>query len=117
MEFLATSRIGRVALSRNALPTIMPVLYKVDGHAITFNASGGLLAAAAGRGDVVCFEADYADASESDLWSVLVVGKLETGPRDARATAVAVAGFGADTVSLPMTIISGRATSAVLGII
>ncbi len=104
IERLASSRIGRVALSENALPTIMAVFYDVKGSAISFSGSGGLLTAAAQRGDIVCFEADHANPSETEFWSVVVVGKLEVehGVSDAQR------GFPADRVCLPMTIMSGR---------
>lgn len=114
VELLTTARIGRIAVSKNALPTIVPVLYGVDGATVTFHASGGLLAAAAERGDIVFFEADFANGSESELWSVVVVGKLELRPSQLGATEDAALKFGADMVSLPMTIVSGCAAMSVL---
>ncbi|MCU1393066.1 MAG: hypothetical protein JWM34_1494 [Ilumatobacteraceae bacterium] len=110
IAFLATGRVGRVALSKSALPTIQPVLYEMVGDTITFNASGGLLSEAAERGDIVCFEADFADSSETGLWSVVVVGKLELASSELGPDSDAPARFGTDRISLPMTIVSGRAT-------
>jgi hypothetical protein len=115
VALLATGRVGRIALSQSALPTIMPVLYEVVGTSVKFQASAGLLATAAERGDVVCFESDFANADERALWSVLVVGRLEIVPTDgARRAAVpdplGARPFGSTSVALPMTIVSGRAT-------
>ncbi len=91
----------------------MPVVYRVDGATVVFGVSGGLLAAAAERGDVVCFEADFASADESELWSVIVVGKLRLSPLEPIASQHATARCGVGIVSLPMTIVSGQATMSV----
>lgn len=117
IELLASARIGRVALSNKALPTIKPVLYELDGSSITFHASGGLLSEAAVRGDIVCFEVDFADASENRLWSVVVVGKLELSSSASGASTAAPTKFGATQVSLPLTIVSGRVSRAMLELI
>ena len=110
IELLATARVGRVALTKNALPTIKPVLYELEGSTVTFHASGGLLSAAAERGDIVCFEVDFVDAGESRLWSVVVVGKLELESSVSAVAGDAVSKFGDDKVLLPMTMVSGRAS-------
>jgi hypothetical protein len=94
VALLATGRVGRIALSQSALPTIMPVLYEVVGTSVKFQASAGLLATAAERGEV---------------------GRLEIVPTDgARRAAVpdplGARPFGSTSVALPMTIVSGRAT-------
>jgi nitroimidazol reductase NimA-like FMN-containing flavoprotein (pyridoxamine 5'-phosphate oxidase superfamily) len=109
--FLSTARIGRIALSKNALPTIMPVLFEMHGTTIRFNASGGLLEAASTRGDIVCFEVDSADQEAREMWSVVVVGKLELAPTAARSEDERRSLFGHANVSLPMTLVSGRAST------
>ncbi len=119
VEYLATTRVGRVALSQNALPTIIPVLYEVNESAISFQDSEGLLAAAAERGDIVCFEADCSDASERLVWSVVVVGKLQLSPVEFGihgGNGDALTMVGTDMALLPMTIVSGRAASVLLEI-
>ena len=113
LQLLGTVRSGRIALSKRALPTIMPVMYRIDGATVTFGVSGGLLAAAAERGDVVCFEADFTSADESELWSVVVVGKLRLIPGGHAAAEDASAKCRGRVASLPMTIVSGRATMSV----
>ena len=99
-----------------------PVFYDVNESAISFPISEDLLAAAAERGDIVCFEADFTDftaANECLLWSVVVVGKLQRSPFEFRVNGGNGDGatkVGADTALLPMTIVSGRAASALLEI-
>lgn len=116
-EFLATARLGRVALTFKALPTIKPVLYELEGSTITFYASGGLLSEAAARGDIVCFEVDFADAGDHRLWSVVVVGKLAITSPESSSNHGTLTRFGTDKVSLPMTIVSGRASRSLLKIV
>lgn len=95
----------------------MPVIYELDESAITFYASGGLLSEAAARGDVVCFEVDFADAGENQLWSVVVVGKLRLATPKSGRIAAAGKRFGTDKISLTMTIVSGRASQSALQIV
>lgn len=117
VALLATARVGRVALSDRALPTVRPVIYELDESTITFHASGGLLLEAAARGDVVCFEVDFADAGENRVWSVVVVGKLRLATLEASRSATTGKRFGTHKISLPMTIVSGRATRSALQIV
>ncbi len=116
LELLQRTRIGRIALSRSALPTILPVLFSIDDGAVTFHASGGLLESAALRGDIVCFEADLAEEGEGELWSVVVVGKLEIQDRSlVMAGRSPTEHFGGTRVVLTMTIVTGRASKIVVG--
>lgn len=115
--FLATTRVGRVALSQNALPTIIPVFYEVNETSINFQISEGVLGAAAERGDIVCFEADFTDFPDCLMWTVVVVGKLQLSSLDFGAdggNGDAVSKAGAVMALLPMTVVSGRAASALL---
>ena len=114
--FLATTRVGRVALSQNALPTIIPVFYEVNESSINFQISEGVLRAAAERGDIVCFEADFPDCL---MWTVVVVGELQRSSLDfgaAGGNGDAVSKAGAVMALLPMTVVSGRGASALLEI-
>lgn len=81
---------------------------QVEGATATFYASGGLLAEAAARGDIVCFEADRAD---SELRSVVVIGKLRLMSPEFHARPDQTSTFGTAKVSSPMTIVSGRAAT------
>ena len=120
--FLATTRVGRVALSQNALPTIIPVFYEVNESSISFQISEGVLGAAAERGDIVCFEADFTDFTDFTdclMWTVVVVGKLQLSSLEFGAdggNGDAVSKAGAVMALLPMTVVSGRAASALLEI-
>ena len=110
---LATVHLGRVALSRQALPIIVPVVYKLVGQQILIPAASLLVRSAAQSGDVVCFEADAQDPVGS-TWSVLVVGSLSMvsptrrPPPDDGQTDDSATG---DLVGLTTSRISGRRTT------
>ena len=72
---LASTCFGHVALSRQALPIILPVIYTLTDSQILFPAVSAPLRRAATSGDVTCFEADAREA-DGAMWSVLVVGRL-----------------------------------------
>jgi len=111
LRLLRTAHVGRVALSHNAIPTILPVLYRVSHQAVTFRASGGLLATAARQCHVVCFEADFAGPGDEELWSVLVVGQLgHCVSADDAGLPFADTGSAGEMVALSTVLISGRAT-------
>ncbi|MCU1399893.1 MAG: hypothetical protein JWN62_3002 [Acidimicrobiales bacterium] len=109
VDLLATRRVGRVALSEKALPTIVAEAYEVRGSTINLVAPGVLLLAAARRGDIVCFEADSADAVEAEFWSVVVVGRLQVRRASLGADDQPHIELTRDFVSLPMMIVTGRA--------
>ena len=116
LELLASTVLGRVALSDRALPVVLPVMYRLAPDSVEFEASGRLLPAAANEGQVVCFEADAAGTEQAPGWSVLVIGRLHvvsTGPSS--PVALWPAGDGGITVRLPTTIISGRVLGPVAG--
>ena len=78
LERLRSCRVGRVAVSVDALPFIVPVDYDVadDGVAIVLRTgvgAGGKVDAAL-RGAVVAFEVDCVDPDRHRGWSVLVTG-------------------------------------------
>jgi nitroimidazol reductase NimA-like FMN-containing flavoprotein (pyridoxamine 5'-phosphate oxidase superfamily) len=109
---LGTIRLGRVALSRRALPIIVPVAYTYVGDEILIPAASTLVRRAAHAGDVICFEADAHD-DDGALWSVLVTGRLAVvadtavGPAADECTDTA----GRDLVSLQTSLVSGRRTT------
>lgn len=110
VELLATTRVGKVALSEKALPTIVAEAYVVRGSTINLVAPGGLVLAAARRGDIVCFEADSANDVETEFWSVVVVGKLQLQRAPLGAGDQPYLELAGDVVSLAMTIVTGRAS-------
>ena len=83
LALLGNNDFGRIGLSINALPAILPVNYKVvDGVVVILSASGAKLSAAANH-SVVAFEVDKFSASGEYGWSVLAIGvafRLEDEP-------------------------------------
>jgi len=71
---LASRTIGRVGLSMDALPVILPVNYAVMDDAILIRSTEGSKLSAAWRGAVVAFEIDDYDPLTHTGWSVLVQG-------------------------------------------
>jgi len=66
--------IGRVAVSINALPAILPVNYAMLDGDVVFRTGPGTKLDAAATGAVVAFEIDEADPLSHTGWSVLVIG-------------------------------------------
>jgi CBS domain-containing protein len=86
--------IGRIGVSLDALPAILPVNYSmVDGGILIRTGEGSKLRAALSD-TVVAFEVDHPDPDRGHGWSVLVVGVAE--PNDD-----AVEAFGAHGVPAP----------------
>jgi nitroimidazol reductase NimA-like FMN-containing flavoprotein (pyridoxamine 5'-phosphate oxidase superfamily) len=75
-RLLSTVAVGRVALTRHALPVILPVNFTVDGQTIVLRTGPGSVLAAARDGVVVAFEADELDPRLEAGWSVLVTGTM-----------------------------------------
>jgi len=76
VDLLRTSAIGRVALTSGALPVILPVTFAFLDTDVIFAVASGVIARAADSAQVVCFEADWADESFRNSWSVAVIGQL-----------------------------------------
>jgi len=74
LRLLDTVDIGRVGITTQALPAILPVTFRRDGDRILFRTGEGTKLAAATRNSVVSFEVDDFDPSAEAGWSVLVVG-------------------------------------------
>jgi len=72
---LASAAVGRVGLSIDALPVVLPVNFVVDGDRIVFCTSTGAKLRQALEGAVVCFEVDHVDPIYHSGWSVLATGR------------------------------------------
>ncbi len=85
---LKEASVGRVAISINALPAVLPVNYRLLGDSILFFTSPGMKLRSALANSVIGFEVDRIDEATETGWSVLVVGlaSLVTDP-DAVASA------------------------------
>lgn len=115
LALLERSVLGRVALSMGALPTILPVNFRmVDGDVVFRTGVGSKLDAAA-RGAVIAFEVDAFDPIEHTGWSVVVTGVAQDRASLERVNVIsdtaiprwAPAGS-ARTLFLPTAMISGR---------
>ena len=74
LDLLRQVPVGRVGISIDALPVILPVHYAVVGEGIVFRTNPGTKLAAATNGAVVAFEVDsYAEDGKTG-WSVMVQG-------------------------------------------
>jgi nitroimidazol reductase NimA-like FMN-containing flavoprotein (pyridoxamine 5'-phosphate oxidase superfamily) len=71
---LQSQRIGRIALSADALPVILPVFYAYDGDVIVFRTHAGSVLDRHCRNTVVAFEVDSHDPGRRAGWSVMAVG-------------------------------------------
>ena len=77
IQLLEGVHVGRVALSVQALPVVLPVNYVVmDGDVVIQTGEGTKLEAAM-TNSVVAFEVDDYDAYDHTGWSVLVQGMAE----------------------------------------
>jgi nitroimidazol reductase NimA-like FMN-containing flavoprotein (pyridoxamine 5'-phosphate oxidase superfamily) len=74
LRLLATATFGRVGVSVDALPAILPVTIVVIDEAVVFRTVPGTKLAAATQRSVLAVEADEYDADAGDGWSVLVRG-------------------------------------------
>jgi hypothetical protein len=74
LRHLATATIGRVAITSHALPTVLPVNFRLTDLGVVFSTGRGTKLEAATREAVVAFEADEIDRATHTGWSVVVTG-------------------------------------------
>ena len=115
LSLLADGVIGRVIFTDHALPTVQPVNYLLDGEEIIFRTANGSKLAAATRNAVVAFQLDEFDMTARSGWTVLGVGEAYEVVNPARLAELAdlqpdpwVREHDAHTLSIPLTIITGR---------
>ena len=63
-ELLAQAAVGRLGLSADSLPVILPVNFVVDGDSVVFRTGAGLKLSAATAGDVARCPFPHAAAAE-----------------------------------------------------
>jgi uncharacterized protein len=112
-DLLDSGSFGRVGVSVNALPVILPVTYRVEDDTVWFFTEAGTKLHAAVTNAVVAFEVDALNAEQG--WSVLVIGqsflcvdnevviRLRTAGLQALAP-----GVRSELVGIPVQHISGR---------
>lgn len=96
-ELLARTSVGRVGVSIDALPVILPVHFAVSEESVLFRTIPGTKLDAATVGSVVAFQADAWEPSDSTHWSVLLQGaarEVSNEPGDARSRSVAIRSWG-----------------------
>lgn len=77
LELVGSRSFGRVGVTVGALPTVLPVNYRLKNETIYFRSGAGQKLAAATARHVVAFEVDEADAYGHAGWSVVVTGIAE----------------------------------------
>jgi uncharacterized protein len=115
LELLGSVAVGRVGLSVEALPVIVPVNFVLDGERIVIGTGAGGKLDAALAGVVIAFETDSWDPISHTGWSVLVRGAASVidDPDDvryARRLPLAPWGRPADLryVTVTTDLVSGR---------
>ena len=114
---LAAGRVGRVAVTADALPVIAPVNYVVDGSSIVFRTRHDGMLARACDDAVIAFETDEIAADGSGGWSVNVVGiaSLVSDSEQIRALQLGIVSAAGDErdqfVQMRMGLIHGRRIS------
>jgi nitroimidazol reductase NimA-like FMN-containing flavoprotein (pyridoxamine 5'-phosphate oxidase superfamily) len=74
LRLLGTATLGRVAVSTAALPTILPVNFRLDGQQVLIRTGRGTGLDAATHNAVVAFEVDDVEPVWQTGWSVVVTG-------------------------------------------
>lgn len=75
LKLLAGTEIGRVGITFEALPTILPVNFRLLYEDIVFCTGPGAKLSSALSKTIVAFEADEVDIGSRTGWSVVVVGR------------------------------------------
>jgi nitroimidazol reductase NimA-like FMN-containing flavoprotein (pyridoxamine 5'-phosphate oxidase superfamily) len=76
-RLLSTHGVGRIAVSTDAAPVVVPVNYSVVDDSVVFRTQPGTVSLK-GLGREVAFEVDRVDDALSQGWSVVVRGPAET---------------------------------------
>lgn len=74
LRLLASTTIGRLGITSGALPTVLPVNFRLIDEKVLFRTSSGSKLEAATSNAVVAFEVDDMDPMWHSGWSVVVTG-------------------------------------------
>lgn len=74
LQLLKAATLGRLGVTFGALPTILPVNFRLVGEEIVFRTSIGTKLDAAACNAIVAFEVDDVDAMSHTGWSVVATG-------------------------------------------
>ncbi len=75
IALLATTDLGRVGLTIDALPAIRPIRYAIQGNHLVFRAARPSRLQRAAAGQIVAFQADHGGAESGVGWTVHVLGQ------------------------------------------
>jgi nitroimidazol reductase NimA-like FMN-containing flavoprotein (pyridoxamine 5'-phosphate oxidase superfamily) len=91
MRLMRDATLGRVGITVDALPVILPVNFRLLGERIVFRTSPGTKLDAATRNAIVAFEVDEIEPASHSGWSVVVVGTARevSDPDDVEELALA----------------------------
>ena len=122
LSLLARHSFGRVGLSVDALPVVLPVNYAFDAERIVLRSGAGSKLTAAMREAVVCFEIDGVDPVGGAGWSVLVTGvaKELQGHDAVRAAALPLRSWSPSAtdhlIAIGIDVVSGRRVGPALAV-
>ena len=115
LRLLGTKTLGRIGVSIDALPAVLPVNYVLDGDQVIIRTSRGTKLSAATRHNIVAFEVDDIDPPTGIGWSVMVRGlarEISDPPRLESARQAALANWldpdRSRHVAVSTDLISGR---------
>ncbi|HTI27603.1 MAG TPA: pyridoxamine 5'-phosphate oxidase family protein [Kutzneria sp.] len=110
LRLLASVRLGRIAVSDRALPTVLPVYFLLTGRTVLLRVAGAGRLAAATRTAVVAFEAD--EMGPTGGWSVLGIGRTRSVRPDERVAASGLRKWGTGEpdrfVAIGLELLTGR---------
>jgi nitroimidazol reductase NimA-like FMN-containing flavoprotein (pyridoxamine 5'-phosphate oxidase superfamily) len=75
LRLLASATLGRVGITFGALPTILPINFRLVGERIVFRTGVGTKLDAGTSNAIVAFEVDDIDPFSHTGWSVVVIGE------------------------------------------
>lgn len=109
LRLFARAAVGRVAVVRGGLPSVVPVNVCVADDAVWFRVGAGQLLDAALAGDVIAVEADEVDRVSHTGWSVVVTGRAEVAAdRDDIPVVAWRGGDASHLVRVPAEVVTGR---------
>ena len=115
MALLRSSRVGRIAVTSEAVPAIFPVNYRMVDGRIAFRTGEDSKLRSAADDAVVAFEVDGVGAPSRGEWSVLAVGVAhdvrdpdEAADMAARLPDPWTPGDGDHVVAIVPRVVSGR---------
>jgi uncharacterized protein len=74
VRLLGQVHLGRVAVTTEALPVVLPVNFALDGERVVFSSAPGTKLYVAATGAQMAFEADDVDPATRSGWSVCITG-------------------------------------------